>query len=435
VARFAFAQPNGSSVAMMTSRSLAFFASLMMVSTPLCAEVAPGGAPSVELETTARALERSKSRERVLRGEAAVLARDEQALAGELIEAAAQIRARETMIAASHARIAALENDERALRARLAASKDELSAFLSGLLRLEQNPPPALLASPGDVLQALRAAMLFRAAVPALRSQTAALSHDLSRLTGLKASIAREEQDLAANLGRMRSAKLQLETLYERKKALLAAAGDALAKEQARAAELAKKAKSLQQLVDSLAAAEAKRRERARQEAALQQSVVPDSAAAVPQHPFSKSLGKLHYPVLGELVGRFGDADGLGGRIKGLFIATRPGAQVVVPAHGRVAFAGNFRSYGQLLILDVGEGYHVLLAGMARMEVATGQRVVSGEPVGEMGQASALGNRIGHQKDARPVLYVEFRKAGSAVDSANWWIGGNKEARNQKGMH
>jgi septal ring factor EnvC (AmiA/AmiB activator) len=422
VARFAFAQPYGSSVAMMTSRSLAFFASLIMVSTPLCAEIAPGGAPSVELETTARALERSKSRERVLRGEAAVLARDEQALARELIEAAAQIRARETMIAASHARIAALESDERALRARLAASTDELSAFLSGLLRLEQNPPPALLASPGDVLQALRAAMLFGAAVPALRSQTAALSHDLSRLTGLKAAIAREEQDLAANLGRMRSAKLQLETLYERKKALLAAAGDALAKEQARAAELAKKAKSLRQLMDSLAAAEAKRRERARQEAAMQQSVAPDPAPAVPQRPFSKALGKLHYPVLGEL-------------IKGLFIATRPGAQVVVPAQGRVAFAGNFRSYGQLLILDVGEGYHVLLAGMARMEVATGQRVASGEPVGEMGQASALGNRIGHQKDARPVLYVEFRKAGNAVDSTNWWIGGNKEARNQKGMH
>ena len=79
---------------MMTSRSLAFFALLMMVSTPLCAEVAPGGAPAVELETTARALERSKSRERVLRGETAALARDEQALARELIEAAAHIRAR-----------------------------------------------------------------------------------------------------------------------------------------------------------------------------------------------------------------------------------------------------------------------------------------------------------------------------------------------------
>jgi septal ring factor EnvC (AmiA/AmiB activator) len=339
------------------------------------------------------------------------------------------------MITASHARIAALESEERALRARLAARKDELSAFLSGLLRLERNPPPALLASPDDVLQALRAAMLFGAAVPALRGQTAALSHDLSRLANLKASIAREDQDLAANLGRMRSAKLQLETLHERKKTLLAAAGEALAKEQARAVELAKKARSLQQLVDSLAAAEVRRRERARQEAALQRSVAPDPAPGLPQHPFSKALGKLHYPVLGELVGRFGDADGLGGRVKGLFIAARPGAQVVVPASGRVAFAGNFRSYGQLLILDVGEGYHVLLAGMARMEVATGQRVAAGEPVGEMGQASALGNRIGDQEDARPVLYVEFRKAGNAVDSANWWIGGSKEARNQKGMH
>jgi murein hydrolase activator len=431
--RFAFAQIYGSSAARMTSRALALLASLILAAAPLRAEIAPGRVPLIELETTSRALERSKSRASMLSGEAAVLAREEEALARELIEAAAQIRARETMIAASRARIAQLGSDERALRAKLAASKDELSAFLSGLLRLEQNPPPALLASPNDVLGALRAAMLFGAAVPALRSETAVLSHDLSRLASLKASIGREEQDLAENLGRMRSARLQLETLYGRKKALLAAAGEALAKEQARAAQLARKARSLQQLVDSLAAAEARRRERARQEAARQQSAAP--GAQVPPSLFSKALGKLHYPAFGELVGRFGDADGLGGRMKGLFIATPPGAQVVVPAQGRVAYAGNFRSYGQLLILDVGEGYHVLLAGLARIEVATGQRVAAGEPVGEMGQASALGNRIGDQKDARPVLYVEFRKAGNAVDSASWWIGGKKEARNQKGMH
>jgi septal ring factor EnvC (AmiA/AmiB activator) len=419
----------------MTSRSLAFMTAVVILTTPLCAEVSTVGPPAVELETTSRALERSRTRERALRSEAAALAREEQEVARELIEAAAQIRARETMVASSLVRIARLESDERALRARLAARKDALSALLSGLVRLDQNPPPALLVSSGDVLQALRAAMLFGAAVPAMRSQTAVLSHDLSRLTSLRTTIAREEQDLAVNLERMRSAKLQLEELHARKKALLDSAGEALAKEQARAAGLARKARNLQQLVDSLAE-EARRRERRRQEAALKAAVPPPAALQMPPPLFSKALGKLHYPALGELVARFGDADGYGGSIKGVFIATRAGAQVIGPAHGRVAFAGNFRSYGQLLILDVGEGYHVLLAGMARIRVTTGQRVAAGEPVGEMGQASALGNRIGDRlKDARPVLYVEFRKAGTAVDSANWWIGGNKEARNQKGTN
>jgi murein hydrolase activator len=88
------------------------------------------------------------------------------------------------------------------------------------------------------------------------------------------------------------------------------------------------------------------------------------------------------------------------------------------------------------LILDVGEGYHVLLAGMARIEVETGQSLAAGEPVGEMGEAPAQGAAIGGQlKDARPIIYVEFRKAGNAVDSSAWWIGGRKEARNQKGMN
>ena len=75
-------------------------------------------------------------------------------------------------------------------------------------------------------------------------------------------------------------------------------------------------------------------------------------------------------------------------------------------------------------------------SGMARVNVETGQTLAAGEPVGEMGETPAQGNMIGGQlKDARPIIYVEFRKAGSAVDSTAWWIGGRKEARNQKGMN
>jgi len=116
--------------------------------------------------------------------------------------------------------------------------------------------------------------------------------------------------------------------------------------------------------------------------------------------------------------------------VKGLFIATRAAAQVISPADGHVEYAGSFRSYGQLLILNAGGGYHVLLAGLGDIKAETGQFVRAGEPVGTMGANAAPGTLSGDQlQDGRPVLYIEFRKNGDAVDSAAWWAGGAREAR------
>lgn len=147
-------------------------------------------------------------------------------------------------------------------------------------------------------------------------------------------------------------------------------------------------------------------------------------------------LGKLAYPVLGEIVRRYGEADGLDGELKGMLIATRAGAQVTSPADAKVEFAGSFRSYGRLLILDVGEGYHVLLAGLGRIEVETGQTVRGGEPVGISADAQAPGRMIGAGvEESKPVVYVELRKTGEAIDPAPWWIGSVKQARSEKGQN
>jgi septal ring factor EnvC (AmiA/AmiB activator) len=422
----------------MTKRSLAIIAVMLALAGPARAEILPAASPAspaLELKSTERALERSKARQQSLMNEAAALARERYELSRQLIETAAQIRAREAMAVASRRKIAKLGEDEAALRGNLSRRNDELAEMLAGLVRIEQDPPPALLASPRDALRAVRSAMLFGAAVPALRTETTSLSRELVRLISVRSSIIREEQTLSANLGKLRFARLRLESLYDRKKALLAATGDALSKERERAAHLAGTAKSLQQLLDGLAE-ENRKRLAAERQAANRSVTIPPSATEKPPPAFTQSLGRLDYPAHGQLIRQFGDADGLGGQAKGIFIAAQTGAQVVSPAPGRVAFAGNFRSYGQLLILDVGEGYHVLLAGLERIKVETGQTVAAGEPVGEMGSAPAQGTMIGGQlTDPRPVIYVEFRKAGVAVDSSRWWIGGNREARNQKGMN
>jgi septal ring factor EnvC (AmiA/AmiB activator) len=108
-------------------------------------------------------------------------------------------------------------------------------------------------------------------------------------------------------------------------------------------------------------------------------------------------------------------------------ISTHSGAIVTSPCDGWVVYAGPFRSYGQLLILNAGGGYHVLLAGMKKLSVALGQFVLTGEPVAEMGDG---GSRLAAATNAgvkQPVLYVEFRKDGTAVDPGPWWASNASE--------
>jgi septal ring factor EnvC (AmiA/AmiB activator) len=117
----------------------------------------------------------------------------------------------------------------------------------------------------------------------------------------------------------------------------------------------------------------------------------------------------------------YGAADGLGGTEKGISITTRLGAQVTAPCDGWVVYSAPYRSYGQLLILNAGDGYHVLLAGMERISVDVGQFVLTGEPVAVMGRSPQVASAI-VAGTGQPVLYIEFRKDGTPVDPAPWWV-------------
>jgi len=205
-----------------------------------------------------------------------------------------------------------------------------------------------------------------------------------------------------------------------------------LESEKKRIAELGDKAKSLKQLLANLAAEKKRAEAEASQKLAAEERERrrQEDMQRRPKMVFAEARGKLDIPAQGQVVRRFGDEDGLGGRVQGVMIATRPGAQVMTPADGKVEFAGNFRSYGQVLILNPGGGYRVLLAGMDKVIPGVGEFLRAGEPVGEMGNGPASVTLFGEVvQDGRPVLYIEFRNSTEAIDSGPWWIGGLKEAR------
>ena len=155
-------------------------------------------------------------------------------------------------------------------------------------------------------------------------------------------------------------------------------------------------------------------------------AALQDPGRLSPAIAFAAARKTLPLPLNGIKIREFGMPDGLGGTEKGLSVASRAGAQVTAPCDGWVVYAGPFRSYGQLLILNAGGGYHVLLAGMERISVDLGQFVLTGEPVAIMGGGpqSAAAVATG---SSQPILYIEFRKDGVPVDPSPWWAATDSE--------
>ncbi|MDQ2705353.1 MAG: peptidoglycan DD-metalloendopeptidase family protein, partial [Pseudomonadota bacterium] len=266
------------------------------------------------------------------------------------------------------------------------------------------------------------------AVVPGLRKETEALVADLSELSRIAASIEDARARLTEAFSGQLAEKQRLELLIAEKQRLRAEQETALDAEQKRSEELAGRAKSLKGLIAALEkeAAEAEKArlaeaERQKRQDELAALPVPEANQLTAAAPFQSLKGQLALPVTGRFGRRFGDKDGNGGVMQGDTVATQSGSIVTAPSDGSVLYAGPFRSYGQLLILNAGGGYHVVLAGMSRISVVSGQSVLAGEPIGAMGEARVASASAETLGNALPELYVEFRKDGKPVDPAPWW--------------
>ncbi|MET0941585.1 MAG: murein hydrolase activator EnvC [Mesorhizobium sp.] len=385
-----------------------------------------------EYEGVLRDMSLSSERLEKLAAEIASVKKDHATITAALIQAAKTEKKLGQDIEAISDRLADLKTQQESIRGSLNARRGVLAEVLGALQRMGLNPQPALLIKPEDALSSVRSAILLGAVVPELRAETENLLADLNELNRVTASIEAERQRLAATVAEQLSEKRRLGLLLAEKSRLQGESEAALVSEKERSAELAAKAGSLKDLIASLekdivgarSAEEKARREeeeRAKREAALAAMPVPEGNRLVETPPFSRMQGQVILPVAGRVTRRFGQDDSNGGVMLGDMVATQSEAIVTAPADGSVLYAGPFRSYGQLLILNAGDGYHVVLAGMGRISVTTGQSVLAGEPVGAMGEARVAGTSAIGIGNAGPELYVEFRKDGKPVDPTPWW--------------
>ena len=302
-------------------------------------------------------------------------------------------------------------------------------------MHLKANPPPAIVVAPSDALSAVRGAIVFNTVVPEVEARRQELKAKLDELQALREATADQKQKQSDNLDSLAKSEQELKALQDDKHKFADAASRDLAAEKLNAETLAAKAGNMEQLLAALRKAkedDEKRKSveaKAAAEAAAKAEADRLEALRGPLKPLASLIGQLVYPVAGDVIKNFGDQTSLGTKLEGLALATAPQAIVNAPVDGKVEFAGSFRSYGQLLILDAGGGYLVLLAGMNKISADIGQSVRIGEPLGVMGEGPSTIALLGDVAASKnPIFYVEFRKDNAPVDSTPWWSNGKREA-------
>jgi septal ring factor EnvC (AmiA/AmiB activator) len=301
------------------------------------------------------------------------------------------------------AQLVALEKQERTKSEKMQQRKAQLAATLAALQRIARMPTATPVAIPQSTDKTIRTAILLRAAVPELQRDAMSLGDDLRALTSLRDRIGAEKSALSDSLARLKAERKALAALTADKMGLLKttrSAGHAAAQ---KAARLSARAGSLRELLKRLSV-------RHRRPALLGPDFEPSPAAVPPQQkktvraPVTISRGAL--PAPGRVVTSFGQKMPNGTLSKGVFVVTRPAAAVVAPVPGRIVFAGEFRGYANLVILELRDRGHALISGMSRIDAQVGDEVLVGEPLGEMTPSTST----------TPKLYFELRRRGQPIN-------------------
>lgn len=316
-----------------------------------------------------------------------------------------------------------IDTETRDLEATLMTDQESLSDVLAALQSLEMSKPPALLVSPDDANKAARAAILLSDAAPELEARASAMRANLEKLTALREERDRERAAFEKTAEEIASRRSVLAELLKKKQAERDVAASLAAAAQKETAALAARATSLREVIrrlERLATAIAPRLKppppKPDQVAPTpsQKPVARPAEPFRPSSPFASARGALKPPVVGQVTGQFGSPRPDGGKFDGLRFSTRDQAIVTAPYEASVAFARPWEPIGNLIVLDVGGGYHILLIGVSTILVQEGQRVTAGEPIGAMsaGPGGAEGS-----------LDLEIRKDSEPVNPSLWLSG------------
>ena len=356
--------------------------------------------------------------------QAAEITEEVKTLSANIVKYAKVIQNNEDKISSMEQELEQLQQDLKAAEASFTLEDEHLIKTLSALQNLALKPTESLFVQPLTPVEIIRSAMLLRETVPHLEESANRIKAQLDKIEKQKKQVETQVEKIKRQKKQMEEEHAELKSMMKRKSALRNSIENKSEEAKKKVSKLAAQAQDIRDLLDKL---EKQRLEKQRQEQEAERKRLaeekrkkkeeekqradlikfkPQSIKEIGEN-FIKAKGKLPLPARGQIVTRYGEETAKGVTSKGIIVETRPQAQVVAPFDGNVIFAGPFRGYGNVIIIEHGKGYLSLMAGLDTVDCELGQMLLAGEPIGLM-----------PEDDSK--LYVEIRKDNHPINPLTW---------------
>ena len=400
--------------------------------TTLAQTPSPKKNPNAQTRQLESDIEAAATEQAARQAEAVRLQHESDVLQDRLQNTALSAKRLEDALNESEQQLDALMGQEQISAEQLEIQRTRLGKLLGAMQNLERGRPPALLVTPDHAVNAVRSAILLDSLIPEMISQAQSLTADLKNLQSLRQNIIAKQAIIAGSESALGEERRQIESLLAQKLEQQSMAEIEMAQGTLRIQEMSREISSLKGLITTLGRKLPAIVPKPDSEAiSLRAGLPPKGAREGPGHNlkdilsppdalkrFSQAKGNLQFPASGSILVKYGDPDPHGQKSDGLIIATREQSQVVTPFDGKIVYAGPFLDRPQLLLIEAGEGYHILLSGMAVIYGQVGDRLLAGEPIGMMPASSRGG--LPQSQPSGPELYLEFRKDGDPINPLPW---------------
>ncbi len=363
-----------------------------------------------DLKRIEKQIEKEEQTQKEAKQKAIELSTEIRTVQRQMVQSAKTIQEKEELLSNLEIRLEKLKKEEKDLTEKLNLTDKQMVQVVTGLQTLALRPQELILFKTQTPIEAVRSHLLMQKSLPIIGTWNETVKRDLENLIQTQKDVQEQAVQIKSLTSQLNDRTRRMNRLI-RQKARLQAQYDAThQKAKRRASLLAEQASDLKDLLAKLEADRQRRLEEERQRQREKRAHLSQQTSLQFQSGSSmnRSKGALLFPVRGRIEENFGDISLSGAHAKGMTIVPRANAQVIAPFSGIVLFSGPFKTYGQLLILDNGDGYLTLLAGMERINVSVGQEILGGEPIGTMGNRD-------------PRLYVEIRKSGQPIDPRPWF--------------
>lgn len=340
-----------------------------------------------------------------------------------MIQTAKNLQNNEEKLSDMERQLVVLEKKLAELETSFSKDNAHLIKTLTSLQNLAMRPTESLLVQPLKPVDVIRSAMILRETIPHLESNAGTLRKELLAIKDKKNQIENQIRQISKQKKVMSEEQKRISLLLKKKFNLRNLVEIKSEKAKKNVDKLASQAQDLR---DLLAKLEKQRQEKEKQERERRQreaeerrkleekqsdDLIKSKSTSITNvvSGFEKAKGSLPLPARGQIITKYGEQKARGILAKGITIASRNQAQVVSPFDGNVVFSGPFRGYGNMIIIEHGDGYLSLLSGFETVNVELGQMLLAGEPIAQM------------PVEGKSELYVEIRKNNQPINPAAWF--------------